>query len=171
MKKTISIILAIMMVATLSVSAFAAVTAVPDATNTKVATGYYVAGAEGAAEYCVDVTFGDMVFKYTDADQVWNEAEDVLAWEEATAGTWSAAGDNTVKVKNRSSEAVSVKVEFAAAEGFEGAVENGTISNVATGAEKVATLTITDGDLTGTDTVEAARTLGTVTVTIDAQLQ
>ena len=55
MKKTISIILAIMMVATLSVSAFAAVTSVPDATNTKVATGLWAKFKHNITMYTQDI--------------------------------------------------------------------------------------------------------------------
>lgn len=173
MKKTISIILAIMMVATLSVSAFAAVTTIPNADSKATVTGYYVAGEEGAPEYCIDVKFGNMVFKYTDADQVWNEAEDVLAWEEAQNGEWAiaAAGEDKITVKNRSSETISAQVGFEAEDGFDGEVTGGECTNVATGATKEATLAITAGKLTGTDTVEDARTLGELTVTLGAEVE
>lgn len=112
MKKFIAIIAAIAMIATMSVSVFAAndITAIGGTASEEI-TVNYVEGEEGKRVdvVVVDVAWSDMVFTYTVATEAWNA--DDLVWEDAT-GAWT--GTAKVAVTNRSSKPVNASVEYTA---------------------------------------------------------
>lgn len=177
MKKVLSIVLAIAMIATMSVVAFA---------NSVVAENAAVAGSkdivveatfanvDGIDMYKVDVEWTlDTAFKYTEAGTVWNTAEhkwDPIAGEEAAA-KWE--GQGTITVKNHSSEPISATPKWTA--GDDGVVMgfNKTFVNVAT-AENTAKDAAPAETIVATiesGAIEADATLGTITVTIAGEKQ
>lgn len=107
MKKVISLILAIMMVATLAVNCFAAdnakITAVGAPGASATVTGTYVEGTEGV-EYSVDVVWGSLNFTFNATGKSWNDVKHI--WEDVAEGSWSE--DQTVTVTNHSSKEVTV---------------------------------------------------------------
>ena len=111
MKKTLSIILALVMALSLSVTAFAATNDGTSGTDITV-NGTYVPGTTGAEQISVDIVWDAMDFTYTGASQgTWNPA--THAYEGATEGSWS---DNTpaITVTNHSNVAVNATLGFTA---------------------------------------------------------
>jgi len=67
MKKLTALFLAIMLVAAMSTTAFAASITTAGGSNSADVTGTYVAGSAGGTVYSVDITWGSMAFTYTGA--------------------------------------------------------------------------------------------------------
>lgn len=176
MKKVLSIVLAIAMIATMSVVAFA---------NSVEGENAAVAGSkdivveatftnvDGIDMYKVDVEWTlDTAFKYTEAGTVWNTTEhrwDPIGSEESAA-KWE--GQGTITVKNHSSEAISATPSWDA----EADVVMGfdkTFANVATaeGTAKDAAPSATIVATIESGAIEADATLGTIIVTIAAAKQ
>lgn len=114
MKKFIAIIAAIALIATMSVSVFAADATLTDvapkvaSASSPVKATYKDAGAEKVNEIHLDVTWTDVDFEYTASDKAWNE--DTMKWED-TDGEWTDAAAK-VTVSSRSSVAVVVKAAY-----------------------------------------------------------
>lgn len=109
MKKIISFALTIMMVATMSVNAFAAEIDKDNGTASVPVTGTYVSGS-GEDTVSVDITWGSMEFTYTAASQgSWNTESHT--YDNATQAGWSAKG-NTITLKNHSDVGVTAKFDF-----------------------------------------------------------
>ncbi len=157
MKKTISIILAIMMVATLSVSAFALTAEELGALDAVNVYGKYIADSDPGETYVIDVTYGEMKFTYTQTFGEW----DANANEYPATYEW-ASTSNTITVVNKSSTDVNVSAAFAAKDGFD---VSGTVAfddaALAWNETGVGTLTVT-GEI---DNAEEA-VIGTVVVTL-----
>ena len=172
MKKSLSIILALVMALSLSVTAFAATNDGSSPTEITV-NGSYTPGTAGAEKISVDIVWEAMDFTYTAASQgTWNPATHV--YEGQTAGGWS---DNTraITVTNHSNVAVNATLAFTAAvDGVVGAfteasgTANDNILNLATAVgttvENAPTATANFG-ISGT-AIDANQQLGTITVTI-----
>ena len=167
MKKLFAVALALALTLALSVTCFAAITAV-DGTATKNVTAKYVAPTYSADVYGVDVEFGKMEFTYTDAAQgTWDPT--THSYLQSATAFWTADG-NTVEVTNHSNVAITVTVSYKNAEGVTGVT--GTVANgnfdlaagVVDGYDDAATGTAT---LTLDGAISAANdAIGTVTVTI-----
>ena len=172
MKKTLSIILALVMALSLSVTAFAATNEGSSPTDITV-NGTFVSGTAADEKISVDIVWEAMDFTYTSPSQgTWNPT--THAYEGATAGGWS---DNTptITVKNHSNVAVNATLGFTpAVTGVIGTfteasgTANDNILNLATAegteAENPPTATANFG-ISGA-AIDADKALGTITVTI-----
>lgn len=111
MKKIISFALSIMMIATMSVTAFAE-TITSDNGNASIpVTGTYQSGGTaGEGTISVDVSWSSMEFTYTGASQgTWNPASHT--YDNGTNGGWST-NKGTITVKNHSNVAVTATLAW-----------------------------------------------------------
>lgn len=61
----------------------------------------------------MDVIWGDLQFEYKAPDKVWDpDSHEYKDQDPENMGEWIAAGDNTIKVENHSSEPVEVSFAF-----------------------------------------------------------
>ena len=172
MKKLFAALLAIIMLASMSVTAFAEENTGATPTDITV-NGTYTPGATADEIISADIAWDAMDFTYTGASQgTWNPA--THAYEGATEGGWS---DNTpaITVTNHSNVAINATLDFTPA--VDGAVgtfteesgtENDNILELATAEgttlENAPTATANFG-ISGA-AIDADKTLGTITVTI-----
>ena len=172
MKKFLSVILALVMALSLSVTAFAATNDGSSPTEITV-NGTYTPGTAADEKISVDIVWEAMDFTYTAPSQgPWNPA--THAYEGATAGGWS---DNNpaITVTNHSNVAVNATLGFTPdVAGVIGTfteasgTENDNILELATAegteVENAPTATANFG-ISGA-AIDADKTLGTITVTI-----
>ena len=186
MKKIMSLALALIMLMSLSVTAFAADTSpktveANNGTATIDVTAKYVNDVDAAAEKVnVVVEWTAMEFTYTvDGTQVWNPSTHSYTVENETAN-WSE-NTATITVTNHSNVAVNATLSFAAAQGVtvtsaiketSGETDDGVLAlaSAADGeslgdASKAPTASATFGITTG-NAIEEDTTLGTITVKI-----
>ena len=172
MKKTLFIILALVMALSLSVTAFAETNNGTQDTKITV-NGTFVSGTASADVISVDVAWDAMDFTYTAPSQgTWNPA--THAYDNATAGGWS---DNTpaITVTNHSNVAVNATLGFTADVTGEvgkfteaSGTANDNILNLAAavGTESANAPTATANFGISGAAIDANKTLGTITVTI-----
>ena len=172
MKKFLSVILALVMALSLSVTAFAATNDGSSPTEITV-NGTYTPGTAADEKISVDIVWEAMDFTYTAPSQgTWNPA--THAYDGATEGGWS---DNTpaITVTNHSNVAVNATLGFTPdVAGVIGTfteasgTENDNILELATAegteVENAPTATANFG-ISGA-AIDATQTLGTITVTI-----
>ena len=172
MKKTLSIILALVLALSLSVTAFAATNDGSSPTDITV-NGTYTPGTAADEKISVDIAWEAMDFTYTAESQgTWNPA--THTYEGQAAGGWS---DNTpaITVTNHSNVAVNATLGFTAdVTGVVGTfaeasgTENDNILNLATAegteVENAPTATANFG-ISGA-AIDADQKLGTITVSI-----
>ena len=172
MKKIFATLLAVAMLASVSVTAFAATNDGTQDTEITV-NGSFVSGTAGSSVISVDIAWEDMDFTYTGASQgTWNPV--THAYEGAIEGGWS---DNTpaITVTNHSNVAVNATLGFTAnVTGVVGTfteasgTENDNILELAT-AEGTA---VADAPTASANfgisgaAIDADKTLGTITVAI-----
>lgn len=118
MKKLVSLILAVLMIAALSTTAFAA-----EGSTTVTRQGYLTNGidvygtyesAENAKTVSVEISWGAMSFTYTpEDDKVWNPQTHQYDIEYDGEKGWSAYG-NTITFTNHSNHAINVDLSFVA---------------------------------------------------------
>lgn len=176
MKKLITIALAIVMVATMSLTAFAAETKVTLPKDEKLdteidVTAKYTNTVETPDVISVDVVWGAMEFTYTvGGTKDWNATNHT--YTENFTPTWTAEG-NTVKVTNHSNVAVTAAFAYAAVEGsaVTGTLDKTEATELAAGVEGKAdeaanvTATLTLGGTLAETQTELAK-VGAITVTI-----
>ena len=172
MKKLFATLLAVAMLASMTVTAFAAENT--GATPTEITVnGTYTPGTTEDEKISVDITWEAMDFTYSaPSEGAWNPA--THAYEGATAGGWS---DNApaITVTNRSNVAVNATLDFTAsvadvvgtfteASGTENDKVLELATAVGTEVENAPTATANFG-ISGA-AIDANKALGTITVTI-----
>ncbi|MGN0498356.1 MAG: hypothetical protein ACI4F6_04790 [Acutalibacteraceae bacterium] len=173
MKKLFATLLAVAMLASVSVTAFAAETNNGTQDTEITVNGSFVSGTAGSSVISVDIAWDAMDFTYTAASQgTWNPA--THAYDGQTAGGWS---DNTpaITVTNHSNVAVNATLGFTAdVTGVVGTfteasgTENDNILNLATaeGTEVANAPTATANFGISGAAIDADQQLGTITVSI-----
>lgn len=111
MKKIISGAFALLLIAALSVSAFAAPITTIGGSEGKEVTGTYVPTSSSMV-YSVDISWGAMTFTYTAASTgTWNPATHSYTGASAAAWDWTAES-NIITVTNHSNAAVTANLSF-----------------------------------------------------------
>ncbi len=172
MKKLLSLILALALVLSLSVTAFAAEGVSNGGTDSADVKGTYSTEAT-VTVYSVDIAWSGLEFTYNGAfEGNWNPENH--EYEDATAAGW-AAGNGTITVTNHSNAAITATPTYTAKEGYESAGMNfstdalqvATADNGvdgAAGTAVVGTITVTPTGSLPEGTKDA--TIGTITITI-----
>lgn len=171
MKKIFALILAVMMIATMSTTAFAATNEGGDTTiNIK---GTFIGNGGAGDKISVDIAWEGMVFTYTEgAAGEWLPGEHKYA--EDDEGTWST-NKGTITVTNHSNTGVTATLSFASAvNGVNGTFSKNslTLASAANG-ESLGDVTKAPKDtvefgISGAAITETKDTLGTITVKIAA---
>ena len=173
MKKLFAVLLAVAMLASMSVTAFAEGTNEGSNSTQITVNGTYASGTAGGETISADIAWEAMDFTYTGASQgAWNPA--THTYDGATEGGWS---DNTpaITVTNHSNVAVNATLGFTASvDGVIGTfteasgTANDKVLELATaeGTEVSAAPTATANSGTSGAAIDATQTLGTITVTI-----
>ena len=166
MKKVLSIVLAIAMIASMSVVAFAAtVESIPAAKAAEIPVNGVYAKDGTTSVYKVDVSWDDFTYTYT-SGKIWNTT--TYQWDLATGGTWAVAAKN-INFVNHSDKAINVSAtyvgegSFTFAEG--GEIAGADAGEYATGSAKTGKIvaTFVPGDYTINNNVDG---FGTITVAI-----
>lgn len=180
MKKIFALILAVMMIATMSVTAFAAESPANVTTDGGTATinvsGTYNAGDAADDVISVDVAWAGMEFTYNAASEgTWNPK--THNYDGATAAGWST-NKGTITVTNHSNVAVTATLAWAQNTNLTGTITGTFTETSGTADDKVLELATAVGTtfagapsataefgISG-DAIAADETLGTITVTI-----
>ena len=161
MKKVLSIVLAIAMIATMSAVAFAAEITAADGSTTFDVNGKYVAVAD-TDNYKVDVTWSNPEFVYSDAGTHWDVENHV--WVTDTAAKWD--GEGTITLLNHSSKGVTATATYAANGNASDMDFSGAAVLTAWDAETEADAGTITCTMKGTiENTEVAK-IGTITVTL-----
>ena len=176
MKKIFAVLLAALMLMSLSVTAFAAelpADATDDA-KSKDVTAKYVGATSGGVVYKVDIEWGSMEFTYTAAsDGNWDP--DSHTYTGATAAKWTFdEGANKINVTNHSNAAVTVSIAVADVENDGVTVSCDDVLSLASadngkdGAAGTATTATATVAVTGTlaESTESVK-IGTITLTLN----
>ena len=176
MKKLFTLLLAVLMIATMSVTAFAAETVTTDGGEATIdVKAIYSSAATTPDVISVDVAWGAMEFTYSvGGTHNWDATKH--EYVDNTSAAWTASG-NTVTVTNHSNVAVKAELIFAAETAYSGITgsfgEKATL-NLATAVDTAkdaapsdsANLTLS-GELA--NTVSSLTKVGTITVKISEQ--
>ncbi len=168
MKKVLSIVLAIAMIATMSAVAFAETKTIDKSAPAEFQVAATYVPDAGKDVYSVEVKWENGSFEYTQGGLIWDPATHTFVDDpEGTDGSWNVAG--TITVTNHSSEKVDVTVDFETAvtgvdvtfteEAFELATAEGTA--VAEAPAKTVSVKEASGENT-----EATDNLGKIVVAI-----
>ena len=173
MKKLFATLLAVAMLASVSVTAFAAETNNGTQDTEITVDGFYVSGTAGSSVISVDIAWDAMNFTYSAGSQgTWNPA--THTYDSAKEDGWSA-NTPAITVTNHSNVAVNATLDFTAdVTGVVGTfteasgTENDNILELATavGTEVANAPTATANFGISGAAIDADKTLGTITVAI-----
>lgn len=153
MKKITALILALTLVMSMSITAFA--TTVGTGDQDIDVKGKYLDNSTTPTIYSVDVTWGAMEFTYTESGAMtWNPADHT--YTDSTSATWVANG-NTVTVTNHSNAEVTASFAFNAL----------TAYNTVTGSFDIASETLDAGVVDGYDAADKVVATLTLAGTLD----
>lgn len=177
MKKALSLLLAVLMLCSLSVSAFAATVTVTEGSTSYPLTVQYSAGKQSDT-YAANITWEAMSFEYKVGGETWDPV--TMTWKDndTEEGGWTAA--KNVTVENKSSKAITVEFSFNSTEPTVTGITvngkaidaNGYTVNAATaganGANGTATKEVFAIQPTGTldSSVTTSTDVGTITLTL-----
>lgn len=173
MKKIIAIIMALVMIMSLSITGFAADGVGNNGSDSAEVKGTYEAGEETATVYSVDITWAGLEFTYNGAyEGTWNP--ETHQYDGATEAGW-AEGTGTITVTNHSNTAITAGAEYEAATGYESASMNFSTSSLevatadngvdgAAGTAVTGTITVTPAGTLPAGTADTV--IGTITITI-----
>ena len=155
MKKTISVLLALVLILVMSTTAFAAtIESTPGSQDIDV-NARYVAGVSASTKYSVDVSWGAMEFTYSaSGTKTWDLA--THTYTTSTQPAWTASG-NTIIVTNHSNTDITASFAFDAL----------TAYNTVTGAFSAASFRLPTAE---GKAVDAAELSGTTTLTLSGTL-
>lgn len=172
MKKTISLILALALVMSLSVTAFAAEGIGNGGTDSANVKGTYKATAASTV-YSVDISWSGLEFTYNGAyEGEWNPS--THRYDNAAEAGW-AEGNGTITVTNHSNIGITAVPSYKAATGYESASMTFSTSSLAVATADNGVDGAAGTAVTGTITVTPAGTLpegtsgaviGAITITI-----
>lgn len=171
MKKTIAIVLALALLLSLTITAFAATVEGSNESVSQVVKGTYTA-KETRTVYSVDITWSTMEFTYNEAYKgEWNPT--THKYENATEAGWTGTG--TVTVTNHSNTAITATPSYKANDAYKAAgmtfsvaalniatADNG--ANGAAGTAQTGTITVAPNGTLPEGTKNAE--IGTITITI-----
>lgn len=168
MKKVLSIVLAIAMIATMSVAAFAAagdktLTATTGTASFDV-NGTYKLGTK-TDKYKVVITWDDFTYEYG-SGETWNP--ETHNWDLTAGGAWDIE-DKNITVTNHSSKAVNASAAYVATlagTDFEFAGEGPVATADGTAVDAAPSITIVATFKDNGKTIQSNQKLGTITVTI-----
>lgn len=172
MKKMISLILALIMAMSLSVSAFAVDGVGNGGSDSSDVKGTYK-GTAASTVYSVDISWSGLEFTYNGAyEGEWNP--NTHSYDNGTKGGW-AEGTGTITITNHSNTGITAVPSYKAASGFEDAdmifstnslavatADNGV--DTAAGSAVTGTITVTPTGTLPEGTTGA--TIGKITITI-----
>lgn len=162
MKKTLTFLLAIAMLAMVSITAFAATNDGSAATGIDV-NGEFVAADAPADKISVEIKWDEMKFTYTEAQKVWNPKTHQY---DQGDGTWSSEAKN-ITVSNHSNIGIKAAFTFKGNNGITGSFDNAELTlSTASGKTLSDTPSATSKfSVTGGKLTESGK-LGTIEVII-----
>lgn len=174
-KKALSVIIALVLMAAMSISAAAANATTGAGTKDIDVSAKYVDGVATETVYSVDVAWDSMEFTYTvSGTKVWNPAKH--DYEVSTSDAWSTE-NNGITVVNHSNAAVKAEFSFAPVESYSSV--SGTFSAASLSFPSAEGKALNAAELTGKTVLTLSGTLdksvvdmtkvGTVTVTIKGE--
>ena len=120
MKKTIAILLAVMLMMALSTTAFAATIESGTGSSSADVKAKYN-GSTPADVYSVDITWGAMEFDYNAAGQKWDTTSHKYVADDQAPAAWAVHNSsNTINLANNSSKAVAATFAFNADGSYSG---------------------------------------------------
>ncbi len=166
MKKIVSLCLALALVMSLGITAFANETDVGVGNYSTTVTGSTVNSTTGGTVFSVDITWSDMDFIYHGAQApVW-DAEN-HTYTEGTAAYWEGWG--SIKVANNSNAGITATPSYTAATGYEDATmlfgtDKLCVGTAEFGEQRAESIRVTPTGSLPNDTQD--KTIGTITITI-----
>ena len=179
MKKVLCVLMAAGVIATSSVTAFAATISSATGTDSADVKGKYVTRTQTDI-YSVNVTWGAMEFDYYEGGQKWNTTTHKWEGDTEDAAGWTVNNEsNTITLANNSSVAVNASFAFAANTEYTDLTGAFTYDNAAltsalnlelpqedTAAKNYVVSFMPDGSIPNTHSTSTYAKMGTITVTL-----
>ncbi|MGN1306402.1 MAG: hypothetical protein ACI4V3_01885 [Faecousia sp.] len=155
MKKIISVLLVLVLVLTMSTTAFAATIDTTPGSQDIDVNAKYEDGVSAPTKYSVDVAWGAMEFTYTvSGTKTWDPA--THTYTASTTPAWSGSG-NTITVTNHSNTGITASFAFHALDAYN--TVTGTFSAAGFQLPTAEDKAVNAAELTGTTTLTLSGTL------------